>query len=233
MRNILQLGLYQTAEWAYLTLPGWEDMVKGQKPENRLPDFYMDDPESFRYFGVDVSPRSINHVALKYKLFPNTFFIACGVGKDFAIENTPNPYYDYDPMVARWYEYLNEKDDTLFTFVPFPFLLENLGIDELTVLAVDIDRFEPQIFSSINDWKIFPEFVTVEVSPRFDYGLMSLMDKAGYTHIKTFPQYLDVEINASSWDIAHIHEQQFLRNDIYEANKETIVIEHVYNEVSL
>ena len=227
MRNILQLGLANRTEWIYLTADNWVEMMSHQKKEHQLPDFYTQNPEPFRYFGVDVSPSSINEVRDSNKDHQNSFFIACGISDRFSIENFPNRYYSEE--THQWYDYIREKDNTRFIFVPFTFLLDNMEIEDIAVLAVDVDGYEPEIFSTIHQWSIKPEFITIEMSVQYPQGIDQIIMDAGYTHIRTMPQYSEKEIEENpTQELEFLHEQQFLRNDIYVQNRETVQVEHIY-----
>ena len=234
MRNALQLGLYTAADWAFLTQEDWVKEMETQRPQHQLPNIYTDDPSPFRYFGVDVSPDSINAVRENYKDYDNVFFLVCGVGDKHAIQNFPNKFYDME--INNWYEFHKEKKDALFVFMPLSFLIENLGIEELALLAVDIDGHEDEAFHNISDWKIKPELITIEISSLWmetEEHPKKIVD-AGYTHIKTIPQFTGDEIRNYTQESAdpgimpYQHEQQFLRNDVYEKNKDKIQIEHFY-----
>ena len=165
MRNVLQLGLYTSAEWAILTADNWIERMAQKKKQFHLPGFYTEDKTPFRYFGVDVSPSSINYLREGYKVWNNVYFITCGISDKFSIEKFQNKYYNEE--TRKWYNYLDEVNNTLFVFVPFVLLLENIGIEDLSVLAVDIDGYEPEVFSTMNEWNIKPEFITVEISTKW------------------------------------------------------------------
>lgn len=237
MRNVLQLGLCTSAEWIYLTDPNWIQKMSKEPKVRQLPEFYTENPEPFRYFGVDVSPSSIHDVREYNPNAENAFFIACGISDKHTIQNFPNKFYDL--KINEWYEYQSEKNNTLFVFMPLRFLINSLGIEDLTVLAVDIDGHEDEAFFDIVDWEIKPEFISIEISTLWidteEHPTKIL--EAGYTHIKTIPQFTGDQVREyvnSRSDTALImpyqHEQHFLRNDIYEAHKDTIVLEHVYRE---
>lgn len=232
MRNIIQVGLYKWAEWAYLTQNDWTTLMPDLKKTHHLPAFYMDNPEPFRYFGVDVSPSSIKHCQEVYKDYQNTYFIACGIGENFSVENVQNRNYSKETTGA-WYDYIDEKYNTLFVFAPFSFILHNLGIQDVAVLALDIDGYEVELLSDIKNWEIKPELISLEMS--IDYPIRTeyqLLINEGYIHIRTTPQYTPEEVAVGiekyGIDVKSNHEEHFLRNDIYEKHKDTIQIEHVY-----
>lgn len=235
MRNVLQLGLCTSAEWIYLTDPNWIELMKTEPKTRQLPEFYTENPESFRFFGVDVSPSSIYDVRNNYPNYENSFFIACGISDKHAIQNFPNKFYDL--AINEWYNYKDEKNNTLFVFMPLRFLINSLGVDNISVLAVDIDGHEDEAFFDIADWEIKPEFISIEISTLWieEETHPAKILEAGYTHIKTIPQYTGEQVKEYAQSrvetaliIPYQHEQHFLRNDIYEAHKDNIVMNHFY-----
>ena len=233
MRNVIQLGLHTEAEWAYLTQPGWIEAMGDERKQHKLPDFFKDDPEPFQYFGLDISPSSVAMVREKYKELSNAYFIACGLGDEFSIENTPNRFYT---DTTEWYDFNDERKNTLFVVAPFSFVINNLGVKEVSVLAMDIDGYEHEVLSTFGEWEIHPDLITTEICFLRDTDV-SLLDEykdIGYTHIGTVLQYAEEEVVAQVRSggnvdvLPYLHECQFLRNDLYEQHKDVIEVRHEF-----
>lgn len=232
MRNVIQIGLYKSAEWTFLTSEHWVQLMLKEQPRHyHLPDFFTENPEPFRYFGIDSSPSAISYVTERFTdRRNNVFFLVCGVAGEFNIHNYANEKY-HDNM--GWYEWYKECQYTLFAFMPLQFIIENIGIEDLSILAIDVGGHEDEMFGNIANWKIKPELITVEVyalrpdeyEPRFQ----PLLTENGYVHIKTMPQFTKAEVQENDMR-AMQHEQQFLRHDLYTCYRDQIKIEHTIYE---
>lgn len=233
MRNILQLGLHDTVEWFYLNDANWVKHLDERPQRERLPKFYAEDPEPFRYFGIDVSPGSVNTCYSKFKGQDNTHFIACGVGSSFSVETVPNRYYN-DEELKDWYKFCDEKENVLFIFMPLKFIIDQLGITDLTALVMDIDGYELDAISDIHTWDIKPEFISFEMyMPDPPLVTEMILEHAGYIHIGTYPQYTAAEVadSKTKFPIQSLHEYHYLHRDVYVEHWKSIEIKHTfYNE---
>ena len=214
MRNVIQIGLFKSVEWSYLTQENWIGIMmnggwRGDvNPEvYKLPGFYTHDSSPFRFFGLDISPKSISLLTDFYYGIENLHFIACGVGSKLSIGNHLDFYNESD---KDWNIFLYEKANTLFLIMPFNMIIDALGIDNIAVLALDIDDNETSFFSTIDDWKILPEFITMEM--HFNKGFFEFLEG----------KYVDIGQVGHGENYPNKTEARYLRTDIYEKHKESL-----------
>ena len=182
MRNVMQIGLHTSIEWAYLT---WEDWVHGARhPFQVLPEVLAVDPSPFAYYGVDVVPESIVYCSEKAKKrgYSNCKFVCAGVS-DISGSKGESKWEKQD-----WHSIDINCDNIEYLFLPIPSLIEMLCLDALDVLALDIDKYEYKVLQNIKDWAIKPRFMSIEVhgSERRNCVLIDCLAKAGYVLINTF-----------------------------------------------
>ena len=213
MRNVIQIGLYKSAEWAFLTQWNWiEVMRKGAWRGDvdpkiyQLPEFYTQDTEPFRYFGLDISPKSISLLTDFYHDFENVNFITCGVGGELSVRKHLDEKYG-----DGWNIFSYEKANVLFLVMPFNMVIDALGVDNIAVLALDIDCKESPFFSTIDEWKVLPEFITMEIHEETLEFTQFLEGK-----------YTDIGQIAHGDNYPNKTEARFMRTDIYEKHKESL-----------
>ena len=230
MRTVIQVGLYKTAEWSYLVEDNWHERMKAIHAQFRLPDFYAENPEPFRYIGIDVSPTSVLETRRAYEHLPNTKFLACGVSETFALHAFHNKNYDPNKKDMAWNEHLPEQENMIFPFMPFRFIIEHLDIENLTVLAIDVDGYEDELFSEITGWRFRPELISVEGYAPNTRNFDSILHNHGYILIKTHENYTQEDLENSvvaemRYIHQHIYTMTFVRKDIFQKHKEEILFE--------
>ena len=162
MRTVIQLGLYTSAFWTYLTREDWVDYrrKKLDQPQNILPEFFTKDPAPFQFYGVDVEPESIAHVANSrhYKNLPNITWICAGISDDHYLMK-PTSRYDR----AEWYQF--PTHNRMHVYITMKHLINSISPETLDVLAIDIDGYEHYIFNDMENWSILPTYITIEYHP--------------------------------------------------------------------
>lgn len=230
MRTVIQVGLHKTAEWSYLVKDNWQEEMLTMRPQYHLPDYLKEDPTPFRYFGIDTSPSSVLETRRQYGNLPNTHFLTCGISDKFAIHKFHNKYYDPDNPHCQWNEYLPEQENMSFPFMPFNFIVEELGIDHITVLGADIDGHEDEMFANLMDWKVRPEIITVEFGFNHNRLTDSMLINCGYIPIKSSPTDADVDVEKIEdeglrYVIKHINDIMFMRSDVFQQYQHTLTLE--------
>lgn len=227
MRNVIQLGLHKNAEWSYLTQENWLFVMRENlRSQYRLPTYFTQDESTFRYFGIDASPNSVDRVRKIYNNCPNAYFIACCLTTNFSIEKIINADYS-EEMCGYWNEFWGEEKHILYPGMPLSFLIENLGVEDISVLASDIDYSEVNAFSDIHAWKIKPEMISYELAVINNPVIIDAKIKnAGYIHFRTVPQYT-LEESEESFVRGWMHEHQFIRADIFQEHPYHFPVYHV------
>lgn len=132
----------------------------GKAPEwAKIPRAYYEDPTPFRYYGLDVCPESIDHVAKRYRDIENAKFICAGLSDGVYT----NKDFSWDPWANFDWHHLDIKTNTIYIFFSLPMLLELLKIDHLDILALDIDGYEHFVLNDIHNWKILPDLICCEL----------------------------------------------------------------------
>ena len=159
MRTVIQLGLYTSAFWTYLTREDWVDYMRKKlnQPQNVLPEFFTENPAPFQFYGVDVEPESIAHVANSrhYKDLPNITWICAGISDDHYLMK-PTSRYDG----SEWYRF--PIHNRMHVYITMKHLIDSISPATFDVLAIDIDGYEHYIFGDMETWSILPTYVTIE-----------------------------------------------------------------------
>ena len=176
MRNVIQIGLHQSLEFLYLTESDWRkyyldpSQMHSVNEFERIPYDFLPDPEPFRYYGVDCCPESIVHLAPQIASNPNARLICCGISDSFY-------------GIADWNQaenlgdWLHINHNIVYPCVTMPMLFELLSIDDLAILALDIEGYEYFVLDTIKDWPFLPKFISVEVH---NVSYISEKDRAIY-----------------------------------------------------
>ena len=162
MRTVIQLGLYTTALWTYLTRDDWVDYMRNEldQPQDILPEFFTEDPTPFQFYGVDVEPESIAHVANsdRYKDFSNIMWICTGISDDYYLMQPTSRYNG-----AKWYQF--STANKMHVYITMKHLIDSISPETFDVLAIDIDGYEHYIFDDMENWSILPTYITMEYHP--------------------------------------------------------------------
>ena len=161
MRTVIQLGLHTSAEWIYLSnKEGWVDDYPPKREYEEVPAFFQDDPEPFRYFGVDYAPESIAYVANKYpSLTYHADFICCGISDRIysSLQHSKTWW-----VGQSWY-FIDIFPHIIYPFIPLSVLFRMLNLNSVDILAMDIDGYEHIVLADIDNWEILPKLIVVEV----------------------------------------------------------------------
>ena len=124
----IQIGLNETAEYLYLSEPDWKEKMRVIDPLEILPEslhYYT----SWRYFGIDSDPASINLMMNKYPNRENIVWV-----QSFLQEGVSTLAY-----AESW---LNNHRRFLMLTMSFDMLVNALEIDSIDVFAIDIEGAE-------------------------------------------------------------------------------------------
>ena len=162
MRNVIQIGLHRSAEYAYLSRPDWIDIYRKRHQDKLhrfeiLPESFFHDPSEFRYVGIDLCPESVSYVASKYADdYPNARFMCGGVSdRSYTIDN-----WDQAENLG---DYLDINRNIIYPFFDMPTWIDLLRMSALDILAIDVEGYEHFIFNNISSWKVLPKFISLEV----------------------------------------------------------------------
>ena len=231
-RICIQIGLGGTAEYIYLAHPQWRERLPKQKPLKRIPDALCDpdDNRYWHYYGIDGSLGSIVFCTARYSFLPRkqkkrVNWICTPIGdspKFHAL--TYSHFRNPSEQVSEGF-FLGKKRPLIFG-VPFDWILQTLEIQEIDVLAIDIEGFESVLFANYS-WEIRPKFITIECHDEFNHlkgppagvdlaarakwlgtGLAESIQAQGYQLVRREPT------NYTGKKYAKTMELQFLRDDL-------------------
>lgn len=154
-RNVVQIGLHNSASYIHLARNGWIDLHKTLDKLLQLPKHFMDNPAPFNFYGVDCSPESIQHCASAYSDHERVKFLCAGVSDSF--------YCNWELAEPFDWHRLEINTNVGYLMIPMKELPRILGIQHIDILAVDIDGYEHLIFKEMCDWEVFPLYITVEL----------------------------------------------------------------------
>lgn len=167
----VQIGLFLTAEYAYLADETWRGRMKYQPRLLQLPKQIYEKMDTWSYFGVDECPTSTAHLGVLHWGDCRWVTASIGVGHHISQVNT---------------RFTPENNGKVYAVqIPLHALFKELGLSVVDVLAMDVEGMELMIFEHF-DWKIKPRYITVEVHsfPEFidNYDkLLPLIEKQGYS----------------------------------------------------
>lgn len=162
MNTCIQIGLHNTCEYLYLTQDNWLELMPEQAEFKRLPDVIVDalEKQHFRYYGIDRNPASLGKLMESYE-FNNAYveWICAQIATKYEEISQHNHVNDHLP--ERFFP--QEIRDAFFWIpsLPFDVLLENLKLEQIDVLALDIEGDEQQFFEDYS-WSIAPKFISIE-----------------------------------------------------------------------
>ena len=191
-RNCVQIGLGKSAEYYYLTADNWRETMKDpslypgfnweQIMETSDPNWRgcislkhlpqemcnLEDSRSWTYFGVDCIPEFVEWFRDSYPSNSNTKWLCSQVSSKFPVLKNRNS-------------------------ITLKQLFRKCHIDNIDVLAVDIERHEYDIFYEY-DWNIKPKYITIEAHDAIFWNLGSTkkdidLNKA-YPHVKKLIQII-------------------------------------------
>ena len=233
-RICIQIGLGGTAEYIYLAHPQWRKLLSKQKPLKRIPDALcdLDDNRHWHYYGIDGSFGSIVFCTARYSLLPqkqkkHVNWICTPIGdspKFYALTYLPFR----NPSEQKPEGFFVGHTRHLIFGMPFDWILQTLGIQEIDVLAIDIEGFESVLFANYN-WEIRPKFIAIECHDEFNHlkgppagvdlaareerlgnELAEIIQAQGYQLMRREPT------NYNGKKYAKTMELQFLRDDLCE-----------------
>lgn len=185
----LQMGLFRTAEYLYLT--GTEkseiDDLKG------IPDFL--EYTNWKYYGIDCDPCSIAYMLQKYHTNKFAEWVLASINQGVS----PSMKY-----VPTWY--IGDADEAYY-YVPtisFDTLIDSLGLEKIDILAVDIEGVELGMFKNYS-WRLKPAYIAVESHNEQHIEILDVIEKQGYKNT------LNVETNFYD-GCYHTRELQFVRD---------------------
>ncbi len=160
MRTCIQLGLNTSADWAYLTQYDWVDYMRTvlDRPQHILPELFTEDSTPFKYYGIDIEPESIAHVANsdRYKDFTNVTWICAGISDTHYLIEPTSRYHG-----SEWYNFpIHNK---MHVYITMKHLINQISPPTFDIFALDIDGYEHYIFNDMAEWPLLPTFITIEL----------------------------------------------------------------------
>lgn len=155
MRTAIQMGLGRYTEYLYLSYPNWSEIPDSQHPWVSVPESLKENTEPFRYYGLDINPESIALLANMHYDNENASFMCVGVGER---QNILEPD---DKITDGGYPFLKGRIN--FLVMPFSDIIRMLDISDISVLAVDVDGYEPGLVRDMRKWDILPTYITMEM----------------------------------------------------------------------
>ena len=178
----VQIGLQHTAEYFYLTCDDWREL----NCDDRIPDLIVSGVASWKYYGVDCNPYSIQHVTKIY----NT-------GSWLTARIVPNPDYSFREVPLLGFADGKGWHRGVFSpCVTLSELFRGFHLCSVDVLAIDIEGSEKDVFKHY-DWSICPRYMTIEVhsfdrNPQvFKNETVNAIIKGGYELISETPTNVD------------------------------------------
>jgi len=171
LKTVVQIGLNKTAEYVPL-VTGARQPSTGALPQ-QVHWIPMEVRQgTWRYFGIDADPSSIHEMLSLYDPHPNIHFMNVCVGETAGIVERVSWFF----MGKRHY----------VSCFPLHDLLDALQIEQLEVLAIDIEGAELPVLAAFS-WEIQPEFLAVESHHEQHTELESLVVSKGYYKIMDVP----------------------------------------------
>lgn len=176
--NCLQIGIQDFAEYTYLV--GCPDKRDADiwKPPDLSPD------GNWYYYGVDGDPLCI--LDWSNKNIPNTNWINVFLAREAGIVNAN----EINDMLWSSREQLGQN--YFVGKITLSQLVKNLNVDNLEILAMDIEGYEFEAFHSY-DWSIKPRYLIVEThSEDIKNSLAELFVNNGYKEVEQILRNGDV-----------------------------------------
>ena len=161
----IQIGLGWTAEYDYLAEDDWKSKMQDNHRNFHIPVF-LHKYNKWKYYGIDADGDSIAHLIKTKDKRDNVQWIQAAISNDKIIELNHNRFH------------MNPFFDTcLVPAITFDDLLDLVGIEEIAILAIDIEGQEIDILKEYS-WDIKPEYIAVEVHANHNHTIEGLEENS-------------------------------------------------------
>ena len=178
MREVMQIGLHAWAEWVYLTEDNWVEIHPLCQRQKQVPPHFLDNPEPFRYYGVDCAPESVDLLSKQFKDNPRAKWLCAGLSD----RNASNIHYKAFLGERKDWHVMDINQNVIYIFIPINTLFDSLAMTELDSRAVDVDGFEHALVDTLEQWHVKPQFISIELHEwqpleGASYSALILVDK--------------------------------------------------------
>ena len=182
--------------------------IHGQK----IPSNFAENPEPFTYWGIDVSPESIANLADLYKDNERANFICIGTGKRGTFASVETEEHLFLTTNDIDYGHIEKKLNSSrvnFLVMPFHQILKLINPPTFDILAVDIDGHEKGLIYDMQNWHIYPDFLTMEL-PGEGEGRQDF--SPWHDRVKPYGYELIDMVKHTYTDKGNVHECQYARS---------------------
>ena len=183
---IVQIGLFRTAEYAYLVDPKkFNEKVVGDIPPLLFPE--LENETSWCYWGIDMAPKAIRKCRERFNFEDDRIhFIEALVHKHDGDTFTHNNFNIHEDITERMESHTSTgiSLDTLFKQIPIP----------VNLLMLDVENAEGAILAGYS-WAHKPKYIIVEMHTPESLGTVTKIMKQQDYFLRCMTYYQGVDMH--------------------------------------